>query len=112
MSAQPGLYYADYNQDKILEYLKSKRGNLNDYQRDFHPNYHPNSIYAWMGVQDHEFRMQCRIYRNPAKKISQIEKFHEDYVRSKLIQNQRKWRQRMEEKVVLNLPTGINKECV
>jgi hypothetical protein len=112
MAQFPGLYFKDYNQDNILEYLKSGKGNLSDYRRLYHPNYSENSIYAWMGCQNAEFRIKCRMYRNPAKKPSQIEKFHEDFVRLKLVQNQKKWRQNMEAIVILDLPQGEMNEII
>lgn len=101
MSKKPGLYYVNYDKNKILDFLKNRQGNLCDYQRTHHPEYNSESIYAWMQCQDTEFRIQCRMYRNPAKKVDQINKFQQDLDCLNKIQDQKRWRQSLPEHVEL-----------
>ena len=100
-----GVYYKDYDKNKILTYLKEGKGNLCDYRRLHHPEYAPNSIYAWMECQDTEFRIECRKHRNKNKKASAVNKFVEDQIRDNLIHNQKMWRQNLAEVVDL-IPGG------
>lgn len=89
----------DYDQYKILQFLKDRQGNLCDYQRTHHPDHPADSIYKWMGYQPIEFRIQCRMYRNAPK--SKRNEFHDDLESLLLIHEQKTWRQSIPEVVEL-----------
>lgn len=101
-----GVYYKNYDAAAILAFVKAGKGTLSEYQRLHHPEYAPNSIYAWVTCQAAEYRTEIRKYRTGAKSAAQVNKFVEDQRRANLVHNQKMWRQALPN--VVNLIPGSN----
>ena len=101
-------YKDNYDTDKILAYMKEHKTNITDMRKTLYPHMGYGSIFHWFKWQTDDYKKQIKELSlknyTPAPQIV-MEK--QELERKKLIQNQKKWRQRVESLVILKLTKGV-----